>query len=249
VKIISWNMGCGYDTGGYRKYHQAALDWLRAQKPDVALLQEVELARLAGLKGMAVHSVPTSIGAITGSAIATKAAALEPVRVEIDGALVAAARTRLGGADFVLASTHVLTDDREHKGRQRRALGTFVTKLADVVAGGRCIIGGDFNASLHWREYGDWFFEPMRAAGFHDTRPHHHEIQSYWGRGSTSVIQDDHVFVDEVSKAVVSRGSWNIMSGEDHRRWSDHGPVVVDAGVKDRATSSRGDADAKVGDK
>ena len=229
MKIVCWNMGCGFGAGGYRKHHRAALDWLHAQGPDVALLQEVELAALDCLEDMVVHLVRTSTGGITGNAIATTGAALDPVPVEIDGALVAAARTHLRGVDFIFTSAHVLTDGKEHKGRQRRALGSFVAKLADVVARGRCIIGGDFNASLRWPEYGDWFFAPMLAAGFHDTRPHTDEIQSYWGRGSTSVIQDDHVFVDPLTKLAVSRGSWAIMSGEDHRRWSDHGPVVVEA--------------------
>jgi endonuclease/exonuclease/phosphatase family metal-dependent hydrolase len=229
VKIISWNMGCGFDTGGYRNHHSAALDWLRAQKPDVALLQEVQLARLACFEGMAMHCVPTSTGATTGNAIVTTAAAVEPVRVEIDGTLVAAARSHLGGADFFLASAHVLTDGPEYKGRQRRALDAFVTRLAEVAAGRRCVIGGDFNASLHWPEFGKWFFEPMRAAGFEDMRPYPHEVQSYWGRGSTSVIQDDHVFVDPITKRAVVHGSWAIMASEDHRQWSDHGPVVLEA--------------------
>lgn|GEM_PF-3825980 len=73
MKIISWNMGRGFDTGGYRKQHQAALDWVREQKPDVALLQEVQLARLACFEGMAMHCVPTSTGATTGNAIVTTA--------------------------------------------------------------------------------------------------------------------------------------------------------------------------------
>lgn len=229
MKIISWNMGCGFDTGGYRKHHQAALDWLRSQKPDVALLQEVQLAKLACLEGTAMHCVPTSTEGTTGNAIVTTAAVLEPVRLEIEGALVAAARTHLGEADFFLASAHVLTDGAEYKGRQRRALAALVTRLAEVVAGGRCVIGGDFNASLHWPEFGKWFFEPMRAAGFEDARPHPYEVQSYWGRGSTAVIQDDHVFVDPITRRTVMRGSWAIMASEDHHRWSDHGPVVLEA--------------------
>jgi endonuclease/exonuclease/phosphatase family metal-dependent hydrolase len=122
-----------------------------------------------------------------------------------------------------------LTDGPEYKGRQRRALDAFVTRLAEVAGGRRCVIGGDFNASLHWPEFGKWFFEPMRAAGFEDTRPYPHEVQSYWGRGSTSVIQDDHVFVDRITKRTVVHGSWAIMASEDHRRWSDHGPVVLEA--------------------
>jgi hypothetical protein len=69
----------------------------------------------------------------------------------------------------------------------------------------------------------------MRAAGFEDTRPHAHEVRSYWGRGSTAVIQDDHVFVDPITKRAVIQGSWAIMASEDHRRWSDHGPVVLEA--------------------
>lgn len=197
--------------------------------PDVALLQEVQLARLTCLEGMTVHFLPTSSRGMTGNAIASTAASLEQVGVEVDGALVAAARTRLGGADFVLVSAHVLTDGKAEKGRQRRALASVVTRLAEMVAGGRCIIGGDFNASLHWPEFEESFFEPMRAAGFEDTRPHPHEVQSYWGRGSTSVIQDDHVYGDMITKRAVMRGSWTIMASEDHRRWSDHGPAVLEA--------------------
>ncbi|MGH7437285.1 MAG: endonuclease/exonuclease/phosphatase family protein [Polyangiaceae bacterium] len=228
MKIISWNMGCGFDTGAYRKHHKAALDWLRAQTPDVALLQEVQLAGLGCLEGMAVHSLPTSSGGSTGNAIASTTA-LEPVPIEIEGALVAAARTHIGGAHFLLVSAHMLTDGRGEKGRQRRTLASLVTRLADAVGSGRYVIGGDFNASVHWPEYEESFFEPMRAAGFADTRPHPHEVQSYWGRGSTAVIQDDHVFVDPVTKVAVMRGSWAVLASEDHRRWSDHGPVVVEA--------------------
>jgi len=224
MKIISWNMGCGFDTGGYSKHHDVALGWLRAQEPDVALLQEVQFARFASWKGMRVHSVPTSPGRSSGNAVAVRADRLEPIGVVIEGALVAGARARVTGDDFILVSAHVLTGER-----QEQALANFASKVSGMVAGSRFVVGGDFNASLHWPKYGTWFFDPMRAAGFEDTRPQPQEVQSYWGRGSMSIIQDDHVFVDRVTKAAVARGSWAILSGDDHRRWSDHGPVVVEA--------------------
>jgi endonuclease/exonuclease/phosphatase family metal-dependent hydrolase len=227
-------MGCGFAAGGYRKHHGAALEWLEGQAPDVALLQEVELAKLASWPGAKVHPLPTSPGARSGTALVVRTEKLEPIAVEIDGALVAAGRARLIGADFLLASAHVLADGKEHRGRQRKALAGLVTKLTELVANGRCIVGGDFNASLHWPEYGEWFFEPMRRAGFEDTRPFAREVQSYWGRGSTACIQDDHVFADMTSRAAVSRGSWTVLADENHRLWSDHGPVVVDIGSKQK---------------
>ncbi len=217
-------------AAGYGRHHEAALEWLHAQNPDVALLQEVELARVISWEGARVHCLPTSPSARTGNAVIARSRRLEPLTIQIDGALVAAARAQIVDADFLLVSAHVLTDDREHRGRQRRALGSFVTRLAELVADGRCIVAGDFNASVHWPEYKEWFFEPMRKAGFEDARPYAHEVRSYWGRGSTAIIQDDHVFVDAATKRAANGGSWAIISSEDHRRWSDHGPVVVDVG-------------------
>jgi hypothetical protein len=107
-------------------------------------------------------------------------------------------------------SAHVLTGKR-----QQEALATFVTRVSSAVAGNRFVVGGDFNASLHWPQYENWFFEPMRVAGLEDTRPHPQKVQSYWGRGSTTCIQDDHVFVDKVTKAGASRGSWAIVSSSN----------------------------------
>jgi len=223
VKIISWNMGCGFNAGGYRRHHEDALDWLRLQDADVALLQEVQLEKVVSFHGMASHRVPTSPGSPTGNAVLVRAERLDAVNVEIGGALVAGVKARLVGEDFVLVSAHVLTGKH-----QQEALASFVRCVSRTVVDSRFVVGGDFNASLHWPEYAKWFFEPMRAAGFEDSRPHPQEVQSFWGRGSTAVIQDDHVFVDKVTRVGAGRGSWAIVSSENHRRWSDHGPVVVE---------------------
>jgi endonuclease/exonuclease/phosphatase family metal-dependent hydrolase len=228
MRVISWNMGCGFSAGGYRRHHDAALEWLRAQGPDVAFVQEVELAKVASWAGTQVHSLPTSPGAGTGTALVVRTDTLEPIAIDIEGALVAAGRARLKGADFLLASAHVLTDGKHHRGRQRRALESLVKKLAEAVGTGRCIVGGDFNASLHWPEYREWFFEPMRKAGFEDTRPFPYEVQSFWGRGSTAVIQDDHVFADAATRSAVRGESWAVLADEEHRRWSDHGPIAME---------------------
>lgn len=223
MKIISWNKGCGFDTGGYRSHHEAALAWLQSQDADVLLLQQLQLARSVSFPGTAFHCVPTSPGRPTGNAVIVRADRLDPVKVEIAGALVAAAKARRVGGDFILVSAHVMTGER-----QQETLANFVAWVSSAVAGSRFVVGGDFNASLHWPEYAQWFFEPMRLAGFEDSRPHPKEVRSYWGRSSTAAIQDDHVFVDKVTKPGADRGSWAVMSTENHHRWSDHGPVIVE---------------------
>lgn len=220
MKVISWNMGCGFDTGGYRAKHAQARAWLfDRERPDLALLQEVLLADLPDGEGLTCVKVPTSPGEPTGTAIVARAAG-KSLPFVLDGACVAAAEVELAGHAVVLVSAHVLTGPR-----QERALAEFARMTKELAGDRPCIVGGDFNASVHWLEYKGWFFEPMRVAGFHDTRPGEHEVQSYWGRGSKALIQDDHVFVGGKIGRVTS---WQIIDDEDHRRWSDHGPVALE---------------------
>jgi endonuclease/exonuclease/phosphatase family metal-dependent hydrolase len=223
MRIVTWNMGCGFDTGGYRAKHGQARAWLfDHERSDVALLQETVLADLPEGEGLTCVKVPTSKGEPTGTAIVARAEG-QSLPLVLDGAGVAAAELRLAGRMVVLISAHVLTGPR-----QERALGEFV-QMAKALAGDRpCIVGGDFNASTHWPEYAAWFFEPMRLASFRDTRPGQHEVRSYWGRGSQAVIQDDHIFVRGELGGVVN---WQIVDDEDHHSWSDHGPVMLDLDV------------------
>jgi hypothetical protein len=136
MKIISWNKGCGFDTGGYRSHHEAALAWLQSQDADVLLLQQLQLARSVSFPGTAFHCVPTSPGRPTGNAVIVRADRLDPVKVEIAGALVAAAKARRVGGDFILVSAHVMTGER-----QQETLANFVAWVSSTVAGNRFVVG------------------------------------------------------------------------------------------------------------
>jgi endonuclease/exonuclease/phosphatase family metal-dependent hydrolase len=66
----------------------------------------------------------------------------------------------MAGRTQVLVSAHVLT------GRgQQLALAECIRMAKDLAGDRPCIVGGDFNASLHWPEYRSWFF--VGAAGTH----------------------------------------------------------------------------------
>lgn len=227
-------MGFAFPAHGYRPRHADAWTLLLSElKPDLALVQEVDMSRLseACAAGRAVR-LPTSDGSETGSAIVCRAGTLEALTQVTDGATVIAARYDSAGESLVVVSAHVVTSGDPATGRsQHRVLRDLGPWLNDVVGDGRFVIGGDFNASRCWPEF-NAFFGDVAARGFHDCHHHLHgrEARSFWGRKPEVVrdppIQDDHVFVD----AETGRRVTKCWIEDDSSVWplSDHGPLIVD---------------------
>ena len=228
-------MGCGFNAGGYRWHHEDALDWLRLQDADVALLQEVQLEKVVSFHGMASHRVPTSPGSPTGNAVLVRAERLDPVNVEIGGALVAAVKARLVGEDFVLVSAHVLTGKR-----QQEALASFVRCVSRAVVDSRFVVGGDFNVTPTDL---DCYDPSLFVGATHVSEPEREALRALEATGLTDLTRALHPEEPSFSW-------WDYRNGSFHRGWGLRIDLLfVDQALLAKATASFVDRDERKGQK
>lgn len=232
MRIVTWNMGCGSPryTARYRKGRDEAWRLLFALAPDVVLVQEavLDLPEWVRAEGILIPQRLHYEGQDAGSAILVRGALMATPRlVTIAGSYVAAAEVIGSDGALTVASVHVDTKD------QKKNLRALVDALVLLTAGGRFVIGGDFNACRRYDEvykknaYG-WFFTELAERGFHDCHfgLHGREVQTFWGHQAKQAYQLDHFFIEGEGEARVR--SCAVVTTDETKRLSDHSPVILD---------------------
>ena len=145
MRVVSWNMGCGPIAARYRKTHTEAwhhlLDTLR---PDVAFVQEALLnSVMSPDTGSLIWSA--TCGTDSGTAVFVRQGLqFRPLVIQSDGSFVAGVESSVNGTPLLFISIHVGPP------RYMKHCKALALTLAEVTAGHRFVVGGDWNAARHW---------------------------------------------------------------------------------------------------
>ena len=180
MKVVSWNVG---SNSGYAAATTAAR--IGALDPDIALLQEVDLAT----ENLAIFAPCTDVMS-WGHAIATRFT-VKPLGLAVPSELrpwlrIAAAELAIGGIDFLVASVHPHYEAVDSPLQEDQGLHVYVLDgarwlwhcdvafgiLNEAARGRRFIIGGDWNTARAFKEssvpdarFSEAFFERARPRG------------------------------------------------------------------------------------
>ncbi len=230
MRIVTWNMGCGWPRSRYRKHcGRAWLYLLGDLRPDVVLVQEAVLPadEVLAEQGFALASRSTLPGTDACTAVLAKRGTAREV-APIDGlenTLAAAATVQTPAGPLTVQSVHVATGSK-----QRSDLGVLTDAASSFSKGSPFLMGGDYNAARRFRDgrlYG-WFFDAAAEAGLHE--PHwainECEVQSFWGPQAKTAYQLDHFFMSGEWASYVR--SCAVVDNEVVREMSDHGALVLE---------------------
>lgn len=250
MKVICWNMGAGFGSNAVR--HAQAWDWLLAQAPDAALLQEATIPEdTRGAWGSIAFS--PQYNKVWGSAVLTRTSGYtkyeptmaQPWLREIAGA-VSIARPREAG-DLWLVSLH--SSATPYKADQLAALPSLdgiarcsddalwqidvaIYDLRNLLSGQRFIVGGDLNSALLFDQLRGTdsnrrLLNNIAAAGLVDLRLRHFDAeQRTFFRDGNGPYQLDHVFSDRSTEPLVT--SWRVATEVvTELRLSDHAPIML----------------------
>jgi endonuclease/exonuclease/phosphatase (EEP) superfamily protein YafD len=240
--------GFGFDPG----LHADAWAWLKGQRPDVALLQEV-VTPTDEEWGNVIHSRKYANSPVVwGSAVLTSEPLVRSYEATFEypwlselGGSVCVGQPGADGAPWLVSihsNAYPLSAERL-AGRQDRVarrchpeeiweVEAIAQDLEGLLRGERFIVGGDLNSSLLFDEvnrydFNKLLFENLTAAGFVDTRPRFSaaEVQTYY-KPNRRPYQLDHVYADPVTEASVT--SWRVDPSPVQLGLSDHAPIILD---------------------
>lgn len=230
MRIVSWNM----NQPGHARSHREAWAFLQSLEPDIALVQEVVIPEDVA-SNYDVLFVRAWNRKPWGSAILSRVGELELAWEDSSRGAVLAAQTSAPSLGPVsVACVHARIIKHRVIPALRETFAALRPHLRD-----RFIVGGDLNtaraAALAWPMYGHAeFWSEIDESGFKEPLPlNGAERQSYWREWLENQpptignsLQDDHIFVDSITAAAVTRCL--IWDTRQVRGLSDHGPVVVD---------------------
>lgn len=226
MRVVSWNMGCGPRTK-YRRTHREAWTYLLDElKPDFALVQEALLIAddwIAPAGKLMWSADKTSDSGTAVFVHGTEAFTIRDTRVS--GSFVATISTQLFGSAACFASIHIGPSNyRAHLKSLRDWIAT------SLLPTGPFVIGGDFNSSRSIAKWHERYLTGLSDLGCFDChwRMHGREVQSFWGHQAKTAYQDDHIFTSSEIGARIS--ACGIIDTPEARRFSDHGPVVLEIG-------------------
>lgn len=228
LRIVTWNMGCGWRGSKYRKRHAAAWDYLLQElRPDIALLQECLLSMLRDAPGASFTQSCDAGKADAGTGIITWGVAASRAVAPTFPTGTYAVYARLGDLPRPIAvlSVHTYPGNGLHD--------DLASLTRWLPAAPEAIVAGDFNAARALRKKHPAFFAGMRDAGFADAHWHQHEreVRSFWGHQAVNGYQCDHFFVSHALLAGVRR--CDVIDCSETRELSDHGPLVLELALED----------------
>jgi len=259
MRIFSWNLGAAF--GPYVERHDEAWRYLESLEPDIALLQECLPAAWALRRWTVVKpsfSFWTTAVAVPGWKTTELEIPKENLLARFRGFVEAAevempAEARTDGADeapipLVVISVHASAhpaNERTLRGLDRDALrrpsatepwwnDLFFAGAAELVAGRRFIVGGDWNTARYVdadgaaEPVGAEFFARAEAAGWVDLHQAAvgAEERTWYGRRNPRAYMPDHVFADPATASLLVSATVDPAPAE--AKLSDHAPVVVD---------------------
>lgn len=256
MRVVAWNLGGAY--GSYIERHEQAWEWLAGLKPDVALLQECvppAWARgrwtilvlpfdhwgsaIVARPELGLEAVPLAEGSLLdrfGSYLATGELTLP------DGGslLIGSVHARAAEAPDWVTAGH----DRARMARPSVGVpwpnDVIFTGYAELVAGRRFLVGGDWNTARyldengHPSEAGSQFFDRAQEAGWIELSldADGQEGQTWYGSASPRPYQPDHVFAAR-DTTVARRGMDVDPYPVEGLNLSDHAPIVIDLEVSE----------------
>jgi endonuclease/exonuclease/phosphatase family metal-dependent hydrolase len=243
MRIVTWNM----DFKRPKEVRDAAWDFLLTElQPDIALVQEAKVPDNTGYEVLPTRALkPGSTEELSwGSAILSRVGkpetkvALSFEDISARGAVQIASCTIAGLGEVCIVNIHSRLDYNEKQKVISNLRKTFEVVLRVLDGCDRFIVGGDLNTArsldaAYGAEYGHGeFWEGIDAGILKEALPGGEERQSYWGHGDDNkgptgnTLQDDHVFLDAETFQLVSES--RVWDTPQVRRFSDHGPIVVD---------------------
>lgn len=262
LRVVSWNLGAAW--GDYVERHEAAWRWLEALDPDLGLLQEAVPPAWARER-WTVLQLPFQHWA--SAVVARRTSVIEGIE-PVAGSLLARVGNYLATAELTLAdgnrllvaSVHArakeapawLTSGADRSAIARRTVGepwwndVIFHGYAEMTAGRRFIVGGDWNTARMAEPNGDWqiqggeFFTRAARHGWIDTSVDDagNEARTWFAGNPARPYQPDHVFADQTT-ATTLRSFTVDPRPASPLRLSDHAPIVLEFELEPAKVSAR----------